>query len=315
MSSAYRPIEQHCFNKEPKYKFLSLIGNGSFGCVYKARDLERELDVAVKRSMKVGSLISREFKILKEISSHPNCVQLLDIFYTVDKDQRFVQNLVFEFLPESLDKYIRRRYKAKIPFTPTEVRDIMRQILSGLEFLHDKEIIHRDLKPENILLNTLEAPPTVKLCDFGSSKKLSSLNTPYIVSRFYRAPELIFCNTKYGSEIDIWAAGCIFAELYFGQPVFVGENEGNQFIKQAELLGPPSLSACARLFENTEIDPSAAARATQIPKKYSLKTIFERDSNPDEALDLACKMLEWDPTLRITAKDCLTHPYFQNYVK
>ena len=86
----------------------------------------------------------------------------------------------------------------------------MYQLLNGLKEIHSLSIAHRDLKPENVLLSK---DGIIKICDFGSSKVINELgkNTPYIVSRYYRAPELILCVTDYDVSIDIWAAGCIFA--------------------------------------------------------------------------------------------------------
>lgn len=103
----------------------------------------------------------------------------------------------------------------------------MFQVLKGLEFIHSKNISHRDLKPENVLVN---AKGIIKICDFGSSKYIDDAgkNTPYIVSRYYRAPELILCVTKYGTEIDIWATGCILAELIMRDSIFKGSSEGDQ---------------------------------------------------------------------------------------
>ncbi len=98
----------------------------------------------------------------------------------------------------------------------------MYQLLNGLAWIHSKKVAHRDLKPENVLLSK---NGVVKICDFGSSKVIDEKgkNTPYIVSRYYRAPELIMCITKYSVEIDIWAAGCILAELFLLTPVFKGK--------------------------------------------------------------------------------------------
>ena len=103
----------------------------------------------------------------------------------------------------------------------------MRQLLLALDFLQAHDIMHRDIKPENILLNESPSDVLIKLCDFGSAKKISNLNTPYIVSLFYRAPELILCKSKYDSKVDIWSLGCIFLELYVGRPVFQGASDGD----------------------------------------------------------------------------------------
>jgi serine/threonine protein kinase len=98
--------------------------------------------------------------------------------------------------------------------------------LKGLQYIHSKGIAHRDLKPENVLVSKEDK---VKICDFGSSKALdvNGKNTPYIVSRYYRAPELILCVTKYTAAIDIWATGCILAELITREPIFQGKSEGD----------------------------------------------------------------------------------------
>lgn len=111
-----------------------------------------------------------------------------------------------------------------------KIKDFMRQILKGMAYVHAKGICHRDLKPENILRNK---DGVVKICDFGSAKVLSpnGLNTPYIVSRYYRAPELILACSDYSNAIDIWAIGCILAEFLTKRPIFPGKTEGSQLIE------------------------------------------------------------------------------------
>jgi glycogen synthase kinase 3 beta len=105
----------------------------------------------------------------------------------------------------------------------------MKQILQGMAYVHKQGITHRDLKPENILMNN---KGVVKICDFGSAKFLDEkLNTPYIVSRYYRAPELILACSDYSEKIDIWAIGCIFAEFMTLRPLFPGKTEGSQLIE------------------------------------------------------------------------------------
>jgi serine/threonine protein kinase len=106
------------------------------------------------------------------------------------------------------------------------IKNFLRQILAGMTFVHQKGVCHRDLKPENILMN---AEGVVKICDFGSAKVLSpsGLNTPYIVSRYYRAPELILACSDYTNAIDVWAIGCILAEFLTRRPIFPGKTEGS----------------------------------------------------------------------------------------
>ena len=116
------------------------------------------------------------------------------------------------------------------------MQDYMKQLLNGLKNIHSKNIAHRDLKPENVLLSK---GGVIKICDFGSSKVIDTKgkNTPYIVSRYYRAPELMLCLTKYTTAIDIWAAGCIMAELFLLTPMFKGKTEGDQLFAIFKILG------------------------------------------------------------------------------
>lgn len=300
----------HYANRDPDFLFQEMIGSGSFGQVYKAYDSNEGRLVAIKRSVKVGNLVSREFEILKETQDCPNCVRLLDIFYTVSEGQKFIQNLVFEYLPDNLDRYLANKFKLVGGLSPVEIRGLMRQLFCALQFLHGRNIIHRDLKPENILIDTSTAPVTLKLCDFGSAKKRTKINTPYIVSRYYRAPELICCNSVYGTEVDLWAAGCIFAELYTGKPLFAGKDEGDQFIKVIKVMGAPTTEELEKLLGDTKLSADAKSRISKIGARVALDSIFVADSKPKEALDLLEGLLKFDPAQRLTAEQCLAHPYF-----
>ena len=297
----------------PNYRFESTLGSGSFGTVFKAIDLNNNQLVAIKRSLKSGSLVSREYIILKEISDCNYCIKLLDIFYTLNEDNLCIQNLVFEFIPDNLSRFIKFRYKSLSPFMYREIVMIMRQILLGLKDIHYKKIIHRDLKPENILIN----PDTfeLKICDFGSAKRiLNEKNTPYIVSRYYRAPELIFCNNKYNSAIDIWSAGCIFIELFTGVPPFIGKSEGEQFIKQAIVLGPPTNEELNKLAQNNNLRNNIILKkALFIQRKGNFAEYFRNCSHAAHAADLAQHMLNYDPDKRLTAEQCLEHQFFTEF--
>ena len=170
------------------------------------------------------------------------------------------------------------------------------------------------MKPENILLNS---KGVVKVCDFGSAKFLDDkLNTPYIVSRYYRAPELILACSDYSEKIDVWAIGCIFAEFMTLRPMFPGKTEGSQLIEQIAILGLPSKEVMKKMsnqISNTTIDLvhklddlPARRMTTILPHKDYLKKDIE------EAADLLSKLLTWIPSERISCQDALKHPFFNS---
>ena len=117
---------------------------------------------------------------------------------------------------------------------------IMYQMLRALLFLHSGNVIHRDIKPSNVLINE---DCIIKLCDFGLSRNLDSDDqmalTEYVVTRFYRAPEVMLCSHQYSKCIDIWSAGCTFAEMLTKSYLFPGDNYLNQIKLILEVLGSP----------------------------------------------------------------------------
>lgn len=171
--------------------------------MFEALDKQTNQIVAVKRTSKSGEFVSREFEVLEKLKGCEHVVQLLNIYYSKTKEGKVVQNLIFEYCKTNLEEVIQNHKEMKQYISMQEIRHYMRQILQGMSYVHSKGICHRDLKPENILMNEEEV---VKICDFGSAKVLSpqGLNTPYIVSRYYRAPELNLACSDYTNKIDIW---------------------------------------------------------------------------------------------------------------
>ena len=188
----------------------------------------------------MGNKVSREFEVLTSLKDKPNTVQLVDFFYSVDSKDRLIQNSVFEFCEKSLEDVLKDYEKHPASYIPLDdIKRYTKQILNGLYHMHQLRIVHRDLKPENILLKEGQA----KICDFGSSKFIDETtfkNTPYVVSRYYRAPELIFATNRYNEAIDIWAVGCILFELITRTPLFPGDTEGLQILEQCCIIGTPS---------------------------------------------------------------------------
>ncbi len=171
--------------------------------------------------------------------------------------------------------------------------------------------MHRDLKPENVLLTEDER---VKICDFGSSKFIheETKSTPYIVSRYYRAPELILGCNDYADKIDIFATGCIMAELFTLTPVFPGKSEGLQLFEQMCVLGKPPNEYFKRFslpngFNNfftdlEEIKPYDLGKLLNKSKFYDEKDIKLAD-------DLLGKLFAWEPEKRLSAEQALNHPF------
>lgn len=124
------------------------------------------------------------------------------------------------------------------PFAEPIIRNILYQILQGLSFMHKHGFFHRDIKPENLLCN---GPDLIKIADFGLARETRSRPpyTDYVSTRWYRAPEVLLRSTQYSSPIDIWAVGCIMAEMYTLQPLFPGRSEIDQIFRVCSVLGTP----------------------------------------------------------------------------
>ena len=253
-----------------------------------------------------------------------NVVQLLDFFYSIDDRQRIIQNTVLEFCDESLEDVL-KRLELKKEFLPMPtVKKYVREVFQGLKSMHSQGIAHRDLKPENILLKDQE----IRICDVGSSKILDrssqQMNTPYVVSRYYRAPELILACNKYDFSIDVWAVGCIIFELLLKTPMFPGEAEGLQIVEMQQILGSPSeyeinfymrnlidqnvgdlFKRCCNLERNKRLNIFDMLRASPAFLKMNLYT----EADLSDAADLIEKCLTWVPRDRISAEDALIHSF------
>ena len=298
----------------PDYEPISLRGQGAFGYVIEAYDRVHDTRVAIKRTHKVGSKLSREYQVLSELKDCDYIVKLLDTFYSVNDDGKVIQNLVFEYVTRSLETYLEEQRKKKEFIPINKIKSIMKQMLKGLEYCHSKNIVHRDLKPENVLFTEDER---VKICDFGSSKFIEkdTKSTPYIVSRYYRAPELLLGKCDYDDKIDIFAAGCIFAELFTLIPLFPGKTEGLQIFEHMCILGNPNKG----YFEKFQLPESFLNYFVNMDKieKADIKNVinenkFYDDEDVKEAGDLILKMIAWDSEERISAKNALKHPFFKN---
>ena len=304
----------------PDYVPLNLKGSGAYGYVLEAYDRKKDIRVAIKRTHKVGGHLSREYEILSELTDCEYVVKLLDVFFTTNDDEKVIQNLVFEFVPTNLENYLQNFCLRKEILPIETIKRFSKQLLIGLNFCHKKHIINRDLKPSNILLTEDDV---VKICDFGCSKNIGlnnyskSKSSPYIVTRYYRAPELFFGKIDYDTKIDIFSAGCIIAELFTLTPLFPGLSEGLQIFEYINILGIPEQKYLEQFNLSKNFYDILKKCKNIIP--YSLNEILDphnryNKKDIDEVCDLLYHMLSWDFNKRFNAEQCLKHPFLKDFV-
>jgi protein kinase len=281
-----------------QYHIIELIGDGTYGTVYKGKDIETNEYVAIKK-MKKQYDDFEQCKTLKEIEAltqlkHSNIVTLNTVI--LEKKELF---LIFEFIGVNLFEW-RRNFNE---ISENKIRNISFQILQGLAFMHKNNFFHRDMKPENILISGDQ----VKLADFGLAKEIRSQPpfTDYVATRWYRSPEVILDSKKYGSPIDIFALGAIIAELYTGKPLFPGNQASEQMGKICEVLGTPSETD----WEEGYVLANKLGYKFPQYKGHKLKTFIPNAS--ENALNLLESMLSFNPIKRPSAVKCLQHPFFQ----
>ncbi|XP_072126022.1 cyclin-dependent kinase-like 1 isoform X3 [Mobula birostris] len=238
-----------------KYEKLGKIGEGSYGVVFRCRNKDTGQIVAIKKFMEseddplIKKIALREIRMLKQLK-HVNLVNLLEVFRRKRK-----LHLVFEYCDHTvlneLDKYPRG-------VAEDQVKSIIRQTLQAVSFCHKHNCIHRDVKPENILITK---QGVIKLCDFGFARILTGPGddyTDYVATRWYRAPELLVGDTQYGPPVDVWAIGCVFAELISGNPLWPGRSDVDQLYLIRKTLGASRNEVPAHLCSGPPLHEDAA---------------------------------------------------------
>lgn len=281
------------------FTFLSPLGNGSFGIVWLARDEETKSQVAIKRVHQNRNYHNRELVILRSLQ-HSNVVSLYKYFYVNDESGESFLNLVMEYIPNSLHNILMDESFSSI--TLVHLKLYMRQLFSALAYLHGRGCCHRDVKPQNILIDR----GCLKICDFGSAKELISgePNISYICSRFYRAPEVLLGSTDYSTAIDVWSAGCVLLEIWLKRPYFAGKNTADQLQLIVNQLGSPADT-------DWEAMRVPARQLAPCSDSTPLAAALEQAHLPRVAIELASKIFCYSPQNRITAADCLLHPFLR----
>ncbi|XP_041633904.1 cyclin-dependent kinase 6 [Cheilinus undulatus] len=291
------------------YELLTEVGEGSYGKVYKAREVGgKQRLLAVKKfnirgdttENGIPAFMIREVALLRKMNyfSHPNIVRLFEASAVPD-GRNLNLTLVLEFIDQDLSTYL-----SKVPASGLSsdcIQNVMQQLLRGLDYLHTNMVLHRDLKPENILVSS---HGEVKIADFGLAR-IYTYNialTPGVVTLWYRAPEVLL-NSVYMSSVDMWSAGCIFAELFLLRPLFKGYTEVQQLQKIFEVIGLPSE-------EDWPKDSPISYSVSYGPKGSSTKLLHNLGPEENSLLSLC---LAFRPSRRISAAKALAHPFFMKH--
>jgi len=303
------------FIVDQRYVNLSPCGDGSYGLVASALDTISGRTVAIKKIKDTFSdlidakRILREIKLLRQFNAHENIVTILDIMTyppdTTDFQDIYIVTNLFE---SDLERIIR----SKQPLSDQHFQYFLYQILRGLKFIHSANVLHRDLKPSNLLVN---ANCDLAVCDFGLARGFDEGSpdsmTEYVVTRWYRAPELLCESSHYGKAVDVWSVGCIFAELLTHEAFFQGENPQRQLEVIVSKLGCP---------DRSKLDFVKSKAALERVLKYenrrppAFEALFAKVGKVNPlALDLISSMLLFLPDDRISVEEALSHPYLRDF--
>ncbi|KAM9816194.1 mitogen-activated protein kinase 12 [Syngnathus typhle] len=312
MSRRVRPgyyrqeINKTSWEVPDRYRDLKQVGTGAYGTVCSAVDVRTRAKVAIKKLYRpfqsdlFAKRAYRELRLLKHMK-HENVIGLLDVFtadLSLDRFNDFY--LVMPYMGSDLGKVMKLQRLSE-----EKIQYLVYQILKGLKYIHSAGIIHRDLKPGNLAINQ---DCELKILDFGLARQADSEMTGYVVTRWYRAPEVILSWMHYSQTVDIWSVGCIMAEMLIGKPLFKGNDHLDQLTEIMKITGTPSQEFIAKLQSD---DAKCYIKGLQKVEKKDLQKVFSK-ANP-QAVSVLERMLLLDPESRVTAADALLLPYFSEF--
>ncbi|KAF3337939.1 cyclin-dependent kinase G-2-like isoform X2 [Carex littledalei] len=293
-----------------EFERLNKINEGTYGVVYRARDKKSGEVVALKKVKMEKEKEGFPMTALREINillsfHHPSIVDVKEVVVGSTMDSIF---MVMEYMEHDLKGVMETM---KQPYSQSEVKCLMLQLLEGTMYLHHNWVLHRDLKTSNLLLNNRGE---LKICDFGLARQYGSPLKPYtplVVTLWYRAPELLLGAKEYSTAIDMWSVGCIMAELLAKEPLFNGQNEKEQIDKIFKTLGTPN----ENIWPGYKNLPGSKVVFTKQPynrlrDKFPATSFSGRPTLSEAGFDLLNKLLTYDPERRISAEEALRHPWF-----
>ncbi|KAL5544551.1 hypothetical protein UlMin_008335 [Ulmus minor] len=289
--------------KADSYEKLEKIGQGTYSTVFRARDLETGKIVALKKvrfdnfEPESVRFMAREISILRRLD-HPNVVKLEGLITSRLSCSLY---LVFEYMEHDITGLLSC---PDIVFSESQIKCIMKQLLSGIEHCHARGVMHRDIKGSNLLVNN---EGILKVADFGLANFFNFGNrqplTSRVVTLWYRPPELLLGSTDYGASVDLWSVGCVFAELLMGKPILQGRTEVEQLHKIFKLCGSPP----EEYWKKSKL-PHATLFKPQQPYDSCLRQTFKE--LPTSSVNLLETLLSVEPYKRGTASSALASEYF-----
>lgn len=296
------------FKVPSNWQFMKKVGAGAYGTVAAFQDTHTLQQVAVKKITNAfsdlldGKRILREVKLLRTMK-HDNIVQILDLYPPDHPDFDDIY-IVQDLMETDLHRVIQSRQA----LLEEHRQYISYQILRGLLYLHSADVVHRDLKPANILVNK---NCDAKICDFGLARGFGGGGlhlTDYVVTRWYRAPEVVLHASQYTKSIDIWAVGCILCEMIGRKPVFPGSHYLEQIKTITKIIGTPSETDLDWLPENSPAFKFLAKLPTFSKRPWH--TIYpEATADGIEAIE---RMITFHPVRRATVQEAIDLPYYHD---
>lgn len=302
------------FRVYTRYQLIRAIGHGAYGVVIAASDQVTGNSVAIKNIPKTfddlvdAKRIVREIRLMRHLQ-HPNIVTVVDVMRPPSLQAFEDTYIVTDLMETDLHRVI----NSPEPLSSDHIAYITYQLLCGVRYMHSAQIIHRDIKPSNVLINR---DCLVKICDFGlargidlpdTGEPLDQALTEYVVTRWYRAPELLLAS-RYSTPIDVWSVGCIMVEMFTRKALFPGHDHVHQLHLILQLVGSPTTDEMG--FITNMKAKRWMARQPQHERK-PFETVCP--GAPAAARDLMAQLLRFDPRARLSVDDAIRHPFLAAY--
>lgn len=302
----HKDIEPITMRNSSVYDRILQVGEGTYGKVYKSRNVDTGDMAALKRlrmeSERDGMPITaiREIKLLQSLR-HRNIVSLREMM--IEEGNIY---MTFEYMDHDLAGILAH---PQLRLNDSQIKFLLQQMLDGLAYIHHKGILHRDIKGSNILL---DRRGNLKLADFGLARTIDLSNpkahyTNRVITLWYRPPELLLGATIYSTAIDVWGIGCLLVEMYTRAAIFAGQDEISQIQTIYDIMGTPTSETWPDIHQL----PWYSLLKPQFAKRNQFNEKYSRVMTTVGVLDLATRLLEMNPEKRLSAEGALNHVYFQ----